>query len=260
MALAFLFVLIETHTVYSQRTQSSLSAGNQRRSEKSLKDHQYFFYFIDPTVTNSGDDEERALLIEATRRDLIARMLYMRFEFNPAMNEVIRTQKLLITLYSKIAVREVDAATALLNEVSTEILKTKDDHSKHYISLGYRSVDLARKTMIMTDNIDETNYSIKIYEYVKAIKSAKYSKRYAIIGLIDNRMPLEKSMKIDYNNYDVVKDLIAQYIPENAERYKAIHFDNFYKFDQDKSIFNSVRNHPKLEKIPEYKDYLKGHR
>jgi hypothetical protein len=260
MVLTFLFLLIETQVAYSQRTKSSASAGNQRRSEKSLKDHQYFFYFIDPTITNSGDDKERALLIEATRRDLIARMLYMRFEFNPAMKEIINTQKLLITLYSNVAVREVESATTLLNDISTEILTDRDNHAKHYIALGYRSVDSAKKTMIMSDNFDETNYSVRIYEYVKAIKSAKYSKRYAIIALIDHRVPLEKSIKIDYNNYDVVKDLINQYIPENAEAYNTIHFDNFYKIDPAKSVYDSVRNNPELEKIPEYKEYFKDHK
>ncbi|MCL2156009.1 MAG: hypothetical protein FWH53_10120, partial [Leptospirales bacterium] len=89
IVLAFPILLIWTQGVYSRGTDSSSYAGNQRHAEKSLKDHQYFFSFIDPTITNNGDDEERALLIEATRRDLISRMLYMRFDFNPAMNEII---------------------------------------------------------------------------------------------------------------------------------------------------------------------------
>jgi hypothetical protein len=251
--------LIWTQRVYSRGTDSSSYAGNQRHSEKSLKDHQYFLYFIDPTITNNGDDEERALLIEAVRRDLISRMLYMRFDFNPAMKEIINTQKLLVKLYSKVAIREIDNTTALLNEAAKEV-HDKDASSKHYLSLGYQSVGSAKKVMIMSDNLPETNYSIKIYEYVKAIKDAKYSKRYAIAALIDNRAPLEKRIKVNYNNYDVVKDLVDQYIPEDAERYNAIHFDNYYKVDSTKSIYDSIRTNPELEKIPEYKDYLKGHK
>ena len=253
----FLLLLIDTQAVYSQRTNSSTSAGNQRHSEKSLKDHKYFFYFIDPSVTNNGNNEERELLIEATRRDIISRILYMKFEFNPAMKEIINTQKLLLKLYSKVAIRDIEDATALLNEVSTEIFNNKDSQSKPYITLGYRSVDSAKKVMVMADNLPEKNYSIRIYEYVKSIKSAKYAKRYAIIALIDNRVPLEKRIKIEYNSYDVVKDLINQYIPENAEKYNAVHFDNFYKIDPAKSVYESVRSNPELEKIPEYKDYLK---
>ena len=254
---AFLILLICGQTVYSQRTKSSTSAGNQRHSQKSLTDHQYFFYFINPTVTNSGDTDERELFIEATRRDLVSRMLYMRFEFNPAMKEIINTQQLLIQLFSKIAIREVDDATALLNGVATEIFNNIDSKSKHYIALGYRSVDSAKKVMLMSDNLPPTNYSIRLYEYVKAIKSAKYSKRYAIIALLENRVPPEKKIKTNYNDYDVVKNLIEQYVPEDKDKYSAIHFDNFYKIDPTRSIYDSVRSHPELEKIPEYNGYLK---
>ena len=257
-ALIFLILLIGSQTAYSQVTKSTYGSGNQRHSEKSLKDHQYFFYFIDSTITNNGSNEEREILIEATRRDLISRLLYMRFDFNPAMEEIINTQKLLITLYSKVAIREIDSATALLNENALEIFTNKDSSAKHYMALGYRSADFARKVMIMSDNLPETNYSVRIYEYVKAIKSAKYSKRYAIIALIENRLPLEKKIKINYNKYDIVHNLINEYIPENLEKYNAIHFDNYYKIDSSKSVYESVRSNPELEKIPEYKDYLKG--
>ena len=258
MSLTFLILLIWPQTGYSQRTKSSASSGNQRHSQKSLKDNQYFFSFIDPTITNTGDVEEREWFIEAARRDLISHMLYMRFEFNPAMKEIINTQKLLVKLYSKVAIREIDGATSLLNEIALEVLNSKDSKSKQYISLGYRSADSAKKTMIMSDNLYATNYSVKIYEYIKAIKSAKYSKRYAIIALIENRVPAEKKIKTDYNQYDVVKDLIEQNIPNDKEKYNAIHFDNFYKIDPAKSVYDSVRSKPELEKIPEYNDYLKA--
>ena len=259
MISTLLILLICDQAGYSQRTKSSSSAGNQRHSQKSLTDHQYFFYFIDPTVTNSGDDEERELFIEAARRDLISRLLYMRFEFNPAMKEIINTQKLLIKLYSKIAIREIDNATALLNGIALEVFNNKDSKAKQYMALGYRSIDSAKKVMLMSDNLPETNYSIRLYEYVKAIKSAKYGKRYAIIALIENRVPPEKKIKMNYNKYDLVKDLIEQYIPENLEKYGAIHFDNYYKVDPSKSVYDAVRSNPELEKIPEYKDYLKVH-
>jgi len=255
----FLILLIWAQLVYSRGTNSDNNAGNQRHSEKSLKDHKYFFYFIDPTITNSGDDAEITILTEAVRRDLISRILYMRFEFNPAMKEIINTQKLLITLYSKVALREIDSATALLNESAVEVFNNKDSKSKLYLSLGYRSVDFARKVKIMSDNLPKTNYSIRLYEYVKAIKSAKYSKRYAIIALIENRLPLEKKDRMDYNKYDIVQGLINQYIPENIEKYSAIHFDDFYKVDSSKSIYEAIRSNPEIEKIPEYKDYFKGY-
>lgn len=256
-ASALIILLFLTHSAYSQRTKSSLSAGNQRHSEKSLKDNRYFFNFINPTITNSGSDEEKNIFTEAARRDLISRMLYMKFSFNPAMNEIRTTQLLLIDLFSKIAIREIESATILLNEIAPEVLKTGNKASKKYMSLGYRSADWAEKVMIMSDNLPEKNYSIKIYEYVKAIKNAKYSKRYAIIALLENRIPPEKRGRINYNKYDTVKELMDKYIPENIEKYSKIHFDNYYKVDPDASLYDNIIQNPELDKIPEYKNYMK---
>ena len=252
-----------TQTTYSQRTKSSLSAGNQRHSQKSLQDNVYFFSFINTTVSNTGTDEEKTIFTEAVRRDLISRMLYMKFAFNPAMKEIRTTQQLLITLFSKIAIREIESATTLLNEIAPEVLQTGNKASKKYMSLGYRSVDWAKKVMIMSDNIQEKNYSIRIYEYVKAIKNAKYCKRYAIIALIENRIPpenkilLEKKGRINYNKFKTVKEFIDQYIPENKEKYNKIHSDNFYKIEIPPSIYDTLISNPEIEKIPEFKDYIK---
>ena len=254
---ALIILLVLTQSSYSQRTKSSLSAGNQRHSEKSLKDNRYFFNFINPTVSNSGTEEEKKLFTEAARRDIISRMLYMKFSFNPAMNEIRTTQLLLINLFSTIAVRELENATALLNEIAPEVLKTGNKASKKYMSLGYRSADWARKVMIMSDNLPEKNYSIKIYEYVKAIKNAKYTKRYAIIALIENRIPPEKRGRINYNKYETVKELINTYVSENNQKYSLIHFDNYYKVEPAASLYDAIISNPDLDQIPEFRNYMK---
>lgn len=251
-----LLLLTLTQTLHSQRTKSSLSAGNQRHSEKSLKDSRYFFNFINPTITNSSTETEKGKFIEAARRDLISRMLYMKFSFNPAMNEIRTTQLILIDLFKQIAAHEIENANTLLNEIAPEVLKTGNKTSKKYMSLGYRSADWAEKVMIMSDNLPQRNYSIKIYEYVKAIKNAKYSKRYAIIALLENRIPAEKRGRINYNKFDTVKDLISKYIPENQDKYYKIHFDNYYKFEPSLSVYDAFTSNPELEKIPEYKNYI----
>lgn len=254
---ALMLLLMLSQNLYSQRTKSSLHAGNQRHSEKSLKDNVYFFYFFNSTISNTGTEEEKAIFIEAARRDLISRMLYMKFAFDPAMKEIRTTQELLITLCNKIALREIDSATALLNEIAPEILKKGNQASKKYMSLGYRDIDWAKKVMIMSDNLPEKNYSIRIYEYVKAIKNAKFSRRYALTALIENRVPPEKKGRINYNRYDTVKQLIDQYIPENKEKYSRIHFDNYYKVEPNTSVYDMVASNPELEKIPEYENYKK---
>jgi hypothetical protein len=254
---ALLILILLHHDVYSQRTKSSLSAGSQRHAEKSLKDSRYFFYFINTSVSNTGTEEEKQIFTEALRRDILSRMLYMKFAFTPAMGEVIKTQQLLVKLFSIIAIREIDDVKKLINENAPEILKSKCPSAKKYMSLGYRSADWALKLAMMSDNLPDKNYSIKIYEYVKAIKNAKYGKRYAIISLIESRIPAEKRGRINYNKYKTVKELVEKYIPENKEKYLFIHSDNFYKIASSESLYDKIVAAPGLETIPEYTNYIK---
>ena len=64
IAKLFIVIFIFMTTInpgYAQRTKSSQNAGEQRKAEKGLKDNKYFLYFIDPSVTNFGGDEEKKI-------------------------------------------------------------------------------------------------------------------------------------------------------------------------------------------------------
>lgn len=275
--------------VSAQRTKSSLSSGNQRRSEKALKDNKYFFYFINPTVSNNAIEDEKNLFTEALRRDLIARMLYMKFSFDLSFGEITRSQALLIDLYRKVLVRETAETKALLNDSAVEVMEKNDYMAKKYLALGYRSLKWAQKVMLMSDNLPEKNYSIRLYEYVKAIKNLKMAKRYAVAALLETRITdaalkqiidedikrLEEEKKrestererkritdrvmnsINYKSYEKMIPLIETYIPEKKEKYLALHRDNYYKTEPGISMYDIIMNDPGLENIPEYSTYRK---
>lgn len=250
-----LFILAEPS--YPQRTKSSLSTGNQRKSEKGLKDNKYFFYFINSTVTNYGNEKQRAIFTEALRRDLIARILYMKFLFDDSFTEVKHSQILLIDLYRDVLIQEIRETQLILGESAAEVLETNEYMPKKYLGLGYRSVKWADKTMLMADNLPETNYSIRLYEYVKAIKNIKTARRYAVVALLEKRIPPEKRKEMNYNSYDQVVILIEEYISEKKDRYLLMHRDNHYKIEPARSLYESVMDEPGLENIPEYSTYMK---
>ncbi|HRS62416.1 MAG TPA: hypothetical protein P5554_04410, partial [Spirochaetota bacterium] len=127
--------------------------------------------------------------------------------------------------------------------------------AKKYLSLGYRNAKNSQTVKIMADNLTETNYSIRLYEYVKAIKLAKYAKRYAIISIIEKRRILETKEKPNYNKYDITANLIDKYLTENKDYYREIHKDNFYITDD--SILEKTLSNPELEKTEEFKKYQK---
>ncbi len=250
-----LIFLIVINPAYSQRTKSSQYAGSQRHAERSLKDSMYFFHFIDPSISNRNIEGEKIIYTEAIRRDLLSRTLYLKFSFNSSLIEIKKTQNLLIDLFKMVIERDVKEAFSMLNGEAPEIMQSGDPASKKYLSLGYRSVKSAQTDAMMSDNLQATNYSIRLYEYVKAIKNAKYAKRYAIIAIIEKRLPPEKKGKTNYNKYPTVAELIETYLPELKEKYLNIHMDNFYKTEN--SIYEIITANPELQKIPEYQNYMK---
>ena len=184
--LPLLLILLMT-PLHSQRTKSSLSAGEQRYAEKGLKDNRYFFYFINSSVSNLGSDEEKKIFKEAIQRDLIAQILYMKFSFHDSFVEIKHAQKLLIDLYKKTLQNDIDTTMKLLHSFAPEVVKKKSKKARHYLSLGYRDVAIARQYLLMADNYRQTLFSMRLYKYVRAIKKAKHGKRYAFLSIIETR-------------------------------------------------------------------------
>jgi len=243
--------------LHSQKTKSSLSAGEQRHAQRGLKNNLYFLAFINSTITNSGTEKERQIYTEAVQRDLLARTVYMKFQFHEAFTEIKKSQILLIELMEKLTQRGTAEAISLLNEFAPHVLKSEDRAAKKYISLGYRSANEAGKVALMADNLPETNYSIRIYEYIKSLKLAKYARRYAIIAMIEYQLEPGKKGKTPYNDYEKTAELINTYLKDDAERLQDIHSDNYYKFDNNSSCYDMIMSKPELEKIPEYEKYRK---
>jgi hypothetical protein len=258
---ALLLILIALFTpeepAQAQRTKSSLSSGNQRHSEKGLKDNKYFFFFINSTVSNYADDRHVEIFTEALRRDLIARILYMKFSFDDSFAEVKHSQILMIELYRNVLIQEIKETEIILGDSAAEVLQGDEYMPKKYLSLGYRSVKWAGSTMLMADNLPETNYSVRLYEYVKAIKNVKTARRYAIVALLEKRIPPEKRKEINYNNSDQVKELINKYIHDEKDKYLLMHRDNYYMIEPGQSLYEKIMDEPGLENIPEYSAYMK---
>ncbi len=249
-------MLMLPQSLYSQRTKSSLSAGEQRKAQKSLKNAKYFLKFLNISVSNSGTEEEKKLFKEAVRRDLISRIVYMKFCFHEAFVETKKSHRLIIEIFKKIINRENSESYKMLHSFATEVLASKDPLAKKYLSLGYREVKLSKMKKIMADNLQEKNYSIRIGEYIISLKRAKYARRYAILALLQSRLEPEKRLKVDFSSYKKIKRLIELYGGQEKERMLKIHQDNYYIL-KGESLFESVMIKPELNKIPEYEKHLR---
>ncbi|HOW81389.1 MAG TPA: hypothetical protein PK573_02410 [Spirochaetota bacterium] len=255
-AIAVICCLTAPAAVLAQRTKSSLSAGEQRYAEKGLKDNRYFFYFINSSISNFGTEEEKTLFREAIRRDMIAQILYLKFLFHESFVEIKRSQKILIDLYRTVLKRDIGMTKDLLDDFARGSIKSGKYRSKHYLKLGYRDVTEARIFFKMADHYRATLYSMRLYEYVKAIKDAKHGKRYAFYSKLESVSPDDIKREWGHFPFDDLEKKITGLSEEKKDYYAAIHYDNYYRARTGKSYYDMIWENPQLEEIPEYQDYL----
>ncbi len=297
--MAAVFICANPVELWAQRTKSSLKAGEQRNAQKGLKDNQIFFHFINSSVTNTGNDEQIKLFKEAVQRDMIARILYMKFAFHESWTEIRRSQSLLIELYRITLKKDISSARTLLGGFAPPVITAGNHRSKHYLRLGYRNAVEAEQFMAMGDSFTERLYSMRLYKYTHAIKKAKLSRRYAFLAALEQngagKNPDEIRIKIDqiytrmhtsgeektkelrkelsaarkelvdanmelgHLGFSALKDMISE-LPGAAESgYTTYHYDNYYRTPDGGTLFDKVWDNPQLDSIPEYAEYLKKH-
>ncbi len=242
--------------LYAQRTKTSLRAGEQRKAEKGLKDNRYFFYFIDSSVSNFGSEEEKKLFKEAIQRDVLAQLLYMRFQFKESFDEIRKSQKLLVELYGITLRKDIAAAKNLLDETAPGVINSKDEKARTYLRLGYRSMKNAQTNCGMGDNYQERLYSMRLLQYVKAIKMAKEGRRYAFLAMIESSIPeVEKSTRrMTFDSIE--KELLRTAPADKTELYRQIHRDNYYIITGGASYYDQIWDRPELQDLEEYTRYL----
>ncbi len=264
---------------HAQRTKTSSRAGEQVKAEKGLKDNRYFFYFINPSVTNFGTDDDKKMFREAILRDMISQMLYMKFLFHESYEEIRKAQKLLIDVYRSTLQRDIENARILLNGIVPSVFESSDKDSLLYLRLGYRDLNVANIYLGMGDNITENLYSMRLYKYVEAMKTAKHGSRYAILGMIavaeskKGKAPetgvyypfgeVIKALRdalYEYErpnlSFNTISDKIFQYVSiSERNKYLTIHYDSYFRTTAEKSLYDEIWEKAEVDTIEDYQHY-----
>jgi hypothetical protein len=250
-------LLLWQYDIHAQRTKSSQRAGEQVKAEKGLRDNRYFFYFINSSISNFGSDEEKRLFKEAIQRDILAQLLFMRFQFHEAFTEIRKSQKLLVNLYGITLKRDIGASKSLLDEFAPAVIESKDHAARTYLWLGYRDMKSAGVNMLMGDNFREALYSMRLYQYVKAIKLAKHGKRFALLAKIEQSAPSGNTRGRSSKDFDEIdKEIQRIFPPVRLEYYRRIHMDNYYRSGDAKSFYDIIWDNPAIQDLEEYRRYL----
>jgi hypothetical protein len=265
--------------LFAQRTKTSGRAGEQVKAEKGLKDNHYYFYFINSSVTNYGSEQDRKSFREAILRDMISQMLYMRFLFHDSYVEIRKAQKLLIDIYRSTLQRDIDNARLLLNGIVPSVFDSNDRDSLLYLRLGYRDLNVAKIYLGMGDSTTEQQYSMRLYKYVEAMKTAKHGSRYAILGMIavaESRTAKTESRGVmnafntatraiqesidEYDRRNLTFNTIINKIhkyspPEEREKYLTLHYDSHFRARDRKSFFDEIWDKAEVDTIEDYQQY-----
>jgi hypothetical protein len=275
ISMILLLLLAVSGDVYSYRTKSSQRAGLQVNAEKGLRDNRYFFYFINSSITNLGSEEDRATFKEAVRRDMLAQLLYMKFLFYESYSEIRKSQQILIDLYRSTLIKDIEKTRTLLNGFATVVINSKSKDAGLYLKLGYRDMRVAEIYLGMGDNFRENLYSLRLYKYVHAIKTAKHGTRYAFLSFIaSSEEGAEKgtglltgafiSMADAYResvtgpdrrklHFDRTDSRIAAIAPaDKKDQYRLQFLDSHYGFKQKKSLFDEIWETTDSKQLDEY--------
>lgn len=257
LAILIMAILFLDDYGFTQRTKSSQNAGEQKKSEKGLKDNKYFFSFIDSSVTNFGTEKEKNLFKKAIQRDILSHILYMKFLFKESFIEIRKIQKILIDLYRLIYKRDFLSTKSLLNNYAPMVILGKECKAIKYLKFGYRDMRSSKRFFIMAENLQENLYSMRLYKYVRVIKKAKHGKRYAFLAMIAAKNAVNKKKEPSKLGFEKLKGLISRLSPpDKKENNRLIHLDNFYRSKDDKSFYNLIWDNPNLHEIDDYERYM----
>lgn len=257
LVLIILTIIFFVTGSYAQRTRTSQAAGEQVKSEKCLKENRYFFYFINSSITNFGNEEDKKLFKEAIQRDMLAQLLFMRMHFRDAYVEVRKSQKILVDLYGITLRRDIQMTKALLDEAAPAGIHSKDNRAMSYLQLGYRDVKSAQINMVMGDNFRPSLYSMRLLQYVKSMKYVKSGKRFAFLSMIETATPRGEKKPHEHLSYqEIEKKLTGITDPGRTEYFRNNHKDSYYLSKDDKSYYDTIWENPAIQDLDDYKKYL----
>lgn len=281
VAMMLLFTLSGAVSALAQRTKSSQRAGEQVKAEKGLRDNKYYFYFINPSVSNFGTDREKKIFREAIQRDIIAQILYMRFFFKESYSEIRKAQNLLIENYRSVLIRDVDMARKTLNDLAPLVYRTNNTEASRYMQLGYRDLKVATTYLGMGDNFRDKMYSLRLYKYVEAIKTAKHGIRYGVLAYLNTReRSLDDNYRFVFSAYrsailafqtaiesqdertmmfnSIKRKLEYTALPADLNTYMLLHYDSYFMVKQGKSYYETIWDRPELDEIEDFREYKKS--
>jgi hypothetical protein len=168
------------------------------------------------TMPDGSPNGLRAELVEQYRKalthDFYANLWYLQGNYGRTYRELREAQNQLQQAYRKLLERYLETTWALLEESAPLVVRTRDQSARHLLRLGFRDLETSRSFHTRGANINPRLHANQISFYREGLKRIRRARRFALLALVEAKLPREERAQYQVVTYDDVRN------PEEAEQ------------------------------------------
>lgn len=150
-----------------------------------------------------------ALYSKAVKHDFFANIWFIQGNYAKAYLETRQSQNALQELYRRVLENYIDETYVLLEASAPLIVLTRDQAARKLLELGYRDLDSTRKFHMRGSNINPRLYANMISYYTDGILRIRRSRRFAILALLEAKIPTAEKSKYQIVTLDDVRNVMT---------------------------------------------------
>jgi len=248
----FLFVILFTAFFLSESTYPV--SVDQQFTLNAIESNAEFIKFTNIHITNFGTPENIEDFKKVIEYDYQANLFYLEGKYTLAHKTLLEGQKILRDILYELITEKYEKDTAFLLKITAPIvLNSKDQKAAYCLRKGYSYLAKSREFTQRGLNSNRFMHSLKIKMYIQALLHLHKAKRYAILSLVESKIPmvdkkeyrtqtLDEAMnlveKVEISDYlDIryqLQNLIFRKLLPTGVDYLLHHDDNYRKVSGDR--------------------------
>lgn len=213
-----------------------------------LKDNYFYLKTIGPSVANYGTEKDKALYKRCLQHHIETEILHLQMDLGLAYEELRRTQELTILLYYNILEANIQRVEQDLGKLAKLAHNNYKTQTRHYLSMGYRELAVAKRKLLSAKNTHPQLYLMKLQDSNYALRSLKQAEKY-IVRLALLHEGVYESEEQDILEFDAMKVEIIRVLPQAADKYLRYHFDIYFKVYDQEDLFEKIWQNPDMHEL-----------
>ncbi len=194
----------------------SAEAPDETNMGRLIQRNQSNLRYFDNVVSNlpledgqGNPNSLRADIIEryrlALQHDFHANLWYMQGNYSGTRKELKISMDHLQQAYERTLRFYNDTTASLLDGAAPLVVRMRDSYGKYFLKKGYANLEHARAFRLRGYNINPNYHKNQLYYYRQGIKHARAARRYAVLAMIEARLPLEEREQFRQISYDEIR-------------------------------------------------------